>query len=227
MKILVVDDSDDYRETVVKILKNEGYQVDSVAEPLVGIEYFATNTYDLVISDYVMDMMDGVRFLQSIKKINPNIKTIMLTGKSNETRELESLSISINEYLVKEKSLEVILRYVKRVLELPTVTEPTHVKIESLVSKTEDIELNLNTLQVFKHGQEISLTQKEFLILKLLLENKNVALSREAILNDIWSQSIEGVDSRTVDSHVKNLRIKIKCFSISTIRSFGYRWNEK
>lgn len=224
--ILVVEDHDEFRHLLVKVLKEEGYNVDQVDNPIDALEKFVLKTFDLVISDYRMEMMNGTRLLKSIKAINPNIKTIILTGEPTETIELEAIDEQVDYFIEKRKSLSIVLKYVEKALTLLQDGKST-VKSKKLFSKEEVIEMDLDSLAVKKDGRIISLSSKEWTLLKLFLENKNVALSRERIVDALWQVDIENIDERTVDSHVKNLRKKLQSFSIATVRNFGYRWNEE
>ncbi len=224
--ILVVEDNEAFRSLLVKVLKEEGYRVDDVDNPILALEKFVLNQYDLVITDYQMDLMNGTRLLKSIKNINPKIKTIILTGEAGEHIEIEAMDVEADYFIEKRKSLDIVLKYIERVLALPSSKEG-RLKTKELISKTENIRMDLDSLIVRKDEKEISLSSKEWALLKFFLENKSVALSREQIVETIWHSDIEHVDERTVDSHIKNLRKKLQSFSIVTIRNYGYRWNEE
>lgn len=221
-RILIVEDDASYRNFLRKLIFERGYEVDAVETPITGIEYLAKKEYDLVISDLKLPEMDGIRFTKTAKTMQEGIKTIILTADPDEESEITSIDNQIDLYMVKEKSIEVLLKYIRLVLD----RETTFVDDQLLRSKANKIEVNKRTHQVFKRGQLISLTRKEYEILELLLENKNEILSREEIIEKIWMLPITEIDPRVVDVHIKNLRDKLRIFSISTIRGYGYKWNE-
>lgn len=221
-KILLVDDQDRYRNFLEKIITEEGYEVDAVDNPITAIEYLAKDEYDLVISDLRMKEMDGLRLVGSAKNIQPNIRTIILTGEPDEETEIQSLNDEVDVYIVKEKGMNVILEYIKKVLSRES--NPTQKGI--LRSRNNNIVVNTREHKVYKKDIEVDLTPKEFELLRLLLENKNKILSRDEIIEQIWLVDPTEIEERVVDVHMKNLRDKLGVFSIVTIRGYGYKWNE-
>jgi len=222
-RILLVDNDNDYREFLYKIMKEEGYEVDAVDNPITAIEYLAKDEYNMIISDLRMKEMDGLRLANSAKNIQPAIITIILTDDPDEETELKSLSNHIDLYMDKEKSMNVILEYVKTVLAKERKKNGAHVVLRS---KSNDIVMDIREHKVFKEGVELALTPKEFELLRFLLGNKNKIVSRDEIIEYIWAVNASEIDVRVVDVHMKNLRSKLNVFSIVTIRGYGYKWNE-
>lgn len=222
-KILLVDDSVDYATKLSDFLREEGYLVTVVNDPITGIEQFAKSSYDLVISDFRMDHMDGVRFLSTVKSINPEIKCILLTGFLTEDTELRALDHYVDKYMEKEKSLVILLKHIEQTLSEKNEKGEGN---STLVSSVENIMVDLKAHKVYMDNQEITLTRKEFELLQLFLENKGVAFTREEIVEKLWTSEIEMLDPRAVDKHIQRLREKINCFSIISIRGYGYKWNE-
>lgn len=223
-KILLVDDNKAYADKLTDALRKQGYDTFYVENPIAAIEEFAKGTYDLVISDFMMDHLNGVRFLSTIKSIKPDIKCILLTGFPTEEIEMAALDIYVDEYLSKDKSLAVLCKYVEQLLLKSTVKEQ---KTESkLYSTEENIVLDIVSQTVYKNNELMPLTRKEFDLLRFFLQNKGVALSREEIVEKLWTQTIEEIDMRVVDGHIKKLREKLRSFSIMSVRGYGYKWNE-
>lgn len=223
-KILIVEDNADYANQLADILVDNGYETKCAPDPMSGIEEFAKGDFDLVISDYKMSHLDGIRFLTAVKNIKPSVKCMLLTGYASEEVELAALDIDVDYILDKSRSLTVILRYIAQVLEGVKMNEEE--STSRLVSKLEDIVLDVEGHAVYKKNQLVSLTRKEFDLLKLFLENKGVALSREEIISTLWDKEIEEVDVRIVDGHVKKIREKLKSFTLMSVRGYGYKWNE-
>ena len=210
-----------------KVLKQAGYEVDVAASSMEGIEKFTMNRdYDLIISDLVMDEIDGIKFLSYIKKVSPGVKTMILTAEPSAQTEMASLDIAVDKYLVKESKIEVILRYIEVLLAQPAILSKPEKMI--LKSDAENVIMDVTGLSIMKNGAPLDppLTFKEFQILKFLLEHKGVALSREEILDEVWDTSHEVVETRVVDVHIKAIRRKLGAQSILAIRGYGYKWDE-
>lgn len=221
-RILVVEDDSSYLELIKNVLKEHGYEVDGVTDPLVALEQVSKNTYDLVVSDYDMKIMDGIRLVKTIKNMQPMIRSIILTGYPDEESEIAALEGVVDQYIVKEKPMSVILKYIEKVLTTQLVVASS----ETLVSESENIILDKKRHEVKKNGIVLSLTPKEFGILHLFLDQKGEILSRDDIIREVWGINPNEVEERMVDIHIKNLRDKLKTFSIVSIRGFGYKWNE-
>lgn len=220
-QILVVEDNDDYRELMTKILAKEGYEADLVATSLKGLELLAQKKYHLLISDLYLDSIDGIKLATTAKNINPGMKTLILTGNPQEATEMRAVENEIDLYLSKEKNLPLILKYIENLLSTASLDD----RQVLLESHSENIVMNIKTHEVFKDNKEIDLTPKEFELLQLFLENKNVRLDRSYIVDQIWGG--DNIVSRVIDVHVKNLRDKLQVYSIASIRGFGYKWNER
>lgn len=223
-KLLVIDDQIEYLEFLSNALKNLGYDVKSANSPVVGLEMFVQEHFDLVLSDLKMEVMDGIRLAATIKSMNKQTKVIILTANPTEETEISALDVKVDQYISKDKSIEVIRRYIENVLNQKK--EDEFGKQLQLFSTPEQIVMNLVEHTVYKQGEQIQLTLKEFQLLKFFLENKNIALSREMIINAVWEENYIDVDERVVDVHVKKLRNKLKAFSIMSLRGLGYKWNE-
>lgn len=221
-KILFIEDDHDYREAITAVLENAGYHVDSTESPIDGMELFALKEYDLVISDLVLAEIDGIRFLSYIKKLNPTIRTMILTAEPTMDSELAALDIYVDKYLVKETRVDVLLRYISVLLEQGQLEIPQYHRV--LKAPEEALELNMLGRKVTKHGEEVKLTPKEFEILRVLLLNRGRALTRDEILEEVWDKN-EDIDIRVIDVHVKKLRKKLKLQSIISVHGYGYKWD--
>lgn len=224
MNILYVEDNEQYRKLIHERLETAGYNVTSVDTALKAIELAAINVYDLVLSDLRLPTIDGLVLAETIKNIDSKILVVILTGDSDEESELEAIDQNVDLYLTKDKSMSVILRYISK---LTKEIKDLRRNGESLYSKQEDLYINLTNRYVEKAKQEIALTPKEFEILKIFLINKNKTISREEIIQEVWETSNKEVDVRLVDNHIKKIRQKLNTFSLSTVRGYGYRWNER
>ena len=221
-KILLVDGDRNYFEAFSKELKENDYIVDAVGCSLEALEFVSRVNYDMIISEYHMDVMDGVRLIKTVKNMHPMIRTIVLTNSADEDSELEALEMEIDQYLVKDKSIKVIIKYIDRVFS----SRISRVGADLLTSSNENIVVDTKKHEVRKDGMPIHLTPKEFAILQVFLESKGEIVDRAEIIRRVWGVDVSRVDERMVDIHIKNLRDKLNTYSIVSIRGFGYKWVE-
>lgn len=223
-KILLVEDDEKYADKLKEAIVREGYDVTYVNTPIKAVAEFTKNNFDLVISDFCMKEMDGVKLLTILKEIKSGVRSIILTAFPEEEVELEAIDISVDHYLSKDKSLALMLKYIQFLLKKEVVAEddPSY----SLTSSIERISVDIKKRVVEKEDQVVPLTKKEYELLVLFLQNKGTALSREDIAEQLWSNDIENIDLRVIDGHIKRLRSKLSLFSISSVRGYGYKWSE-
>lgn len=213
-KILIVEDEYDIRELLQNYLENEGYQVVSASDGEQALEMFHSTTPDLILLDIMLPLLNGYEVCKAIRE-ESNIPVIMLTALDSEQSQLKGFDLRIDDYIPKPFSMPILLRKIAAVLRR-TVGGIT----ERLTYKA--LSLDLDGYRAFVDGQAIDLTQKEFELLKALLQNQGRVLSRQTLLNRVWSYDFYG-DERIVDTHIKNLRKKLGIDYIETIRGVGYR----
>lgn len=223
-QIMLVEDDKEYAMKMKEALLQEGYEVTYLPTPIKAVAEFTKNTYDLVISDFCMEEMDGVKLLAILKEINPDMRSIILTAFPEEEVELEAITINVDHYLSKDKSLSVMIKYIQHLLKKEVTTKS--VNSYGLSSTIERISVDTQSRIVEKENQIVPLTKKEYDLLVLFLTNKGTALSREEIAERLWSNDIENIDLRVIDGHIKRLRSKLSLFSISSVRGYGYKWSE-
>ncbi|WP_413538099.1 response regulator transcription factor [Enterococcus malodoratus] len=223
-RIMLVEDDERYAEKLKQAIVHEGYEVTYFNTPIKAVAEFTKNNYDLVISDFCMKDMDGVKLLTILKEITPCLRSIILTAFPEEEVEMEAIDINVDHYLSKDKSLTIMLKYIQYLLKKDASTEAA--SDYNLSSANERISIDVKTRVVEKEDQVVSLTKKEYELLVLFLKNKGIALSREDIAEQLWSNDIENIDLRVIDGHIKRLRSKLSLFSISSVRGYGYKWSE-
>lgn len=222
-RILFVEDDAQYRETLIRILENERYYVDAVGSALEAIGLFTLNHYDLVISDLMMEAIDGIQFLQYIKNTSPDMKTMILTAEPSTETEIQALDIYVDKYLVKGTSYDVLIKHIDHLLIQPTVIKKSNRR--KIYYELENITLDMITRTVWRHDEKIAITTKEFDVLSILMENMGVAMSREEIISQIWDEAYEKIDERVIDVHIRSIRRKLKTQAILSIRGYGYKWD--
>lgn len=220
-KILIVEDEFAINEMVAEILREEGHEVIQGKDGIEGYHQYVAHKPNLMITDIMMDNMDGKQLAMLVRKEDKSIPIIMLTAKTQEEDELAGFEIGIDDYIRKPFSVAVFIKRVNAQLKHMTYEKKTQ---DVLIYK--DIELDLKQFVAFKNNEEISLTLKEFKILEFLMENPNTVLSREAIIEQVWGINYFG-DTRIIDTHIKNIRRKLEIENIKTIKGVGYNFNVK
>ena len=219
IKILVVDDESRMRKLVRDFLTHKDFQVVEAGDGEEALDVFFDNKdISLVILDVMMPKMDGWQVCREIRQYS-KVPIIMLTAKADERDELLGYELGIDEYITKPFSPKILVARVEAVL------RRTSSLIQEDVIQAGGIELDVNAHMVKIDGEPIELSFKEFELLHYFVMNQGVALSREKILNNVWNYDYFW-DARTIDTHVKKLRSKLKDKGeyIKTIWGMGYKF---
>lgn len=221
MKILIVDDEALIREVIREYLLLDGYEVDEAQDGDEALNKCKLNDYVLVIMDIMMPHKDGYQACKEIKAVK-DIPFIMLSARSEEYDKLIGFDLGIDDYVTKPFSPKELMARVKAVLKR-TIQESDLYQFETLVIDDKAHEVTID-------GENIYLTPKEYDLLKYFVSNRNIALSREQLLTNVWGYDFYG-DDRTIDTHVKTLRKNLGKYGdyIKTVRGIGYKFetNEK
>ena len=219
MRLLIVDDEELIRSVIKEYAELENYEVDEAADGNEAIEKCENNNYDLIVMDIMMPKVDGYQAVKTIKK-EKNIPILMLSARGEEYDKLLGFDLGIDDYLQKPFSTRELMARIKAILK----------RVKNDNEKIEYGGLVIDELarEVTIDGKGISLTLKEFELLKYLTDNKNIAVSREKLLSSIWGYDFYG-DDRTVDTHIKTLRSKLGRYknNIVTLRGVGYKFEFK
>ena len=219
VKILIVDDEKNIREVIKEYSTLEGYEVMEADSGSKALELLNTNKFDLMILDIMMPIMDGFTLLNSIPK-EKRIPTIILSARDDEIDKLEGFDRGIDDYLCKPFSPRELMARVKAVLKRTKGDVDCYYYDKLVVNFLE------HTIKI--DDKEVSVTPKEFEILKYFINNKRIAISREQLLNKIWGYDFYG-DDRTVDTHIKMLRNNLGRYRnlIITVRGIGYKFDDE
>ena len=219
MKILVVDDEEKIRLIIREYLENNGYYVDEAESGMDALDKLKIHTYDLCILDIMMPKMDGFTMLKECPK-DRRVPTIVLSARGDEYDKLSGFDLGIDDYVTKPFSPKELVARVKAVL---------HRSKNELfdIYEYNDLVINYSSHIVKLHNKTLNLTPKEFDILSFLVQNKNIAISREQLLSNLWGYDFFG-DDRTVDAHIKMLRNNLADYRdhIITVRGVGYKYVE-
>ena len=219
-KLLVVDDEPKIREVIREYADFNGYEVTEAEDGMSAVGLCKLNKYDLVILDIMMPKLDGFTACKEIKKIS-DVPIIMLSARGEEYDKLFGFELGIDDYIVKPFSPKELMARVNVVLERRNSVS----KDNSSVLTFDGLEINIAARTVSVDGKRVELTPKEYDLLFYLIKNKNIALSRDKLLSDIWGYDFFG-DDRTIDTHIKNLRNNLGPYRdfIVTLRGVGYKF---
>ncbi len=221
-KILVVDDEARIRDIIKQYLKFEGYEYDEAANGQQAVELFNKYEFDLVIMDVMMPFVDGISALRMIREKSTK-PVILLTAKGEEYDKVFGFDLGADDYVVKPFSPKELMARIKAVL------KRTHITVEpkEQVYVYKNLSINPVSYEARVNNKKLNLTPKEFELLVYFTNNKGIVLTRENLLNEIWSYDFYG-DSRTVDTHIKMLRNNLGEYRelIKTVWGVGYRYDE-
>ncbi len=225
MKILVVDDEAKIREVIKEYAEFEGYEIDEANDGMEAISKCRENNYDIIVMDIMMPKLDGFSAIKEIKKIK-NVPVIMLSARSEEYDKLHGFDIGIDDYVVKPFSPKELMARINAIISRTKSSGTQNSQQEKYVF--DGLEIDMLGRNVYVDGEKKDLTPKEYELLQYFILNKNIALSREKILNEVWGYDFFGED-RTVDTHVKMLRNNLGKYrdKIVTVRGMGYKFEEK
>ena len=219
-KILVVDDEVNIRRVVREYAEFEGYEVAEAENGMEAVEMVKSEDFDLIVMDIMMPKLDGFSTCKEIKKYK-TIPVIMLSARGEEYDKLFGFELGIDDYVVKPFSPKELMARIKAVLKRNNVSEST--VPEKLVF--EGLEIDIAGREVYVDGEKASMTPKEYDLLFYLVKNKNLALTRDKLLEEVWGYDFFG-DDRTVDTHIKMLRNSLGQYRkfIVTLRGMGYKF---
>ena len=228
--ILVADDESRIRSIIRKYAEFEGHQVTEAADGMEAVLLCRKNEYDLIIMDIMMPELDGFSACREIRKISQT-PIIMLSARGEEYDRINGFEVGIDDYVVKPFSpKELMLRVdaiMKRVKSSPHPSVPG-VKPNVIVELDNGgLRADMTARLVFIDGERIEMSPKEYDLFFYLLSNRNIALSREKLLSEVWGYDFFG-DARTLDTHIKLLRKSLGKYNryIVTLRGVGYRFEE-
>lgn len=227
--ILVIEDEDVVREGLEEGLTMEGYKVEAVANGQLGLEAFDSCNPHLVILDLMMPEVDGLEVCKHIRAEKPSTPVIMLTAKSTEVDKIIGLELGADDYLTKPFSMRELFARVKALLRrVSGASSSQDSSKESNELSFGDVSIDFSGYRALKAGEEVSLSAKEFELLKYLSRRPDVAVSRNQLLDEVWGYNSYPT-TRTVDNFIARLRNKLedspdKPQVIVTVHGVGYKF---
>lgn len=215
--ILIIEDEKAIQNIIKAFLEDAGYTTVLADDGLEGIEQFHKCSPDLVLLDLMLPKIDGFAVCELIRK-ESSIPVIMLTARDDDDSQMKGFDALADDYITKPFTMPLVMRRIEAVLRRTEQGNQT----ENTVIHYKDISLDIDSFTVLVNGENISLTTREFEILKLLLENQGRVFTRDNLLNTIWGYDYFG-DAKIVNTHIKNIRRKLGVDYIDTIRGVGYK----
>ena len=220
--ILIVDDESRMRKLIKDFLVKEGFSIMEAEDGEKALQIFSENKnkISLILLDVMMPKLDGWSVLRQIRQVS-KVPIVMLTARGEEQDELFGFELGVDEYISKPFSPKILVARVEALLKRTA-------KSKKEIKNYGGIEIDKEGRTVKLDGKQIELSLREYELLIYLIENENIALSRDKILNNVWNYDYYG-DSRTIDSHVKKIRHKLgkKGKYIKTMRGVGYKFEVK
>lgn len=224
MKILVIEDEPKTASYLAKGLRENGYVVDHAADGATGAHMAVVTPYDLVILDVMLPEIDGWQVLQELKERGINTPILYLSARDDVSDRVRGIELGAEDYLVKPFAFTELLARARAILRRGRAAQ------KATSFRVADLELDLERHRVVRAGRIIDLTQKEFLLLALLMRRSGDAVSRTVIAEQIWDINFES-DSNIVDVHMRRLRLKMddpfEVKLIHTVRGIGYTLEDR
>ena len=223
-RILVVDDEENIREVIKEYAEFEGHQVSEACDGMRAVEMVKNNDYDIIIMDVMMPRLDGYSACKEIRKIK-QIPVLMLSARGEEYDKLFGFELGIDDYVVKPFSPKEVMARVNAIVKRNSGAFAAAAAPAPETVKFGGLEINFTSRDVYIDGVKANLTPKEYDLLFYLVRNKNIALTRNKLLEEVWGYDFFG-DDRTIDTHIKMLRNNLGPYRnyIVTLRGMGYKF---
>ena len=217
-RILVVEDETAIASVLDALLTEAGYEVTLATDGVQGLQAFHRQPFSLILLDLMMPQVDGYTVCRQIRQ-ESQVPIVVLTALDGEDAQVKAFQLKADDYITKPFGMMEFIARVRAVLRRAGKEEK-----ENDVLETGDLQIQVKQHQVLAKGEKVTLTLKEFELLKFLMENKGIVLTRDRLLGHVWGYDFDG-ETRTVDVHVRTLRQKLgECGElIETVRGVGYR----
>ena len=222
-RILVVDDEEKIRALIRKYAEFEGNQVTEARNGMEAVELVRRRpeAFDVIIMDVMMPELDGFSAVAEIRKVSP-VPVLMLSARGEEYDRIHGFELGVDDYVVKPFSPKELMMRVSAIMNRVRPQDPGH---RRNVAAFQGLSIDFDARVVTVDGKRAELSPKEYDLLAYMVRNKNIALTREMLITNVWGYDFYG-DDRTLDTHVKLLRKSLGPYSrfIVTLRGVGYRF---
>jgi two-component system response regulator ResD len=227
--ILVVDDEARIRTIIKKYAEFEGHTVDEASDGMDAINKCRRRKYDIIIMDIMMPELDGFSACREIRK-TADTPIIMLSARGEEYDKINGFELGIDDYVVKPFSPKELMLRINAVMRRTRGEQGRQGERKNEVVELDGggLKADLTARLVYIDGQRVDMSPKEYNLFFYMLKNRNIALSREKLISEVWGYDFYG-DARTLDTHIKLLRKSLGRYAryIVTLRGVGYRFEEK
>ena len=229
-RILIIEDEEKIARFIELELKHEGYETDKAYNGLSGLDKALEGNFDLIILDIMLPGISGMEVLRRLR-LRSGVPVILLTARDSVTDKVSGLDMGANDYITKPFAIEELLARIRVVLKNfnpesfapPSAAQAASDEkaVHNPVLSANGIEMNTDSHEVTYRGKPVELTNREFILLRILLENKNVVMSREKLLCEAWGYDYYG-ETNIIDVYVRYIRHKTSDDVIRTVRGVGY-----
>lgn len=220
-KVLVVDDEMKIRTLIRKYAEFEGHEVVEAADGMEAVNLCRDQTFDIIVMDIMMPELDGFSACKEIRKFSQT-PMLMLSARGEEYDKIHGFELGIDDYVVKPFSPKELMMRIDAIMKRSKRPDET---ADKDIFCTEGLKVDFTGRIVYVNGVKADLSPKEYDLLFYMIKNRNIALSREKIITEVWGYDFYG-DDRTLDTHIKLLRKSLGEYSkfIVTLRGVGYRF---
>ncbi len=221
MKVLIVEDEHKIANLIKQGLEQERFVVDVAYDGTSGFDFASSEPYDVIILDRLLPGTDGLEICKKLRASGIHIPILMLTAKGQLADKVEGLNSGADDYLTKPFAFEELLARIKALVRRPKITTNNILQVE-------DLSLNIDTYEIKRGKEQITLSSKEFSLLEYLMRHENKTLTKAQIINHVWSYEAN-ILPNTVEVFIGYLRNKVdrpfkdKTNLIQTVRGFGYK----
>jgi len=224
-RILTVDDEEMIRKLIRKYAEFEGHEVTEAADGMQAVQLCREQDFDIIIMDIMMPELDGFSACREIRRTKQT-PIIMLSARGEEYDKINGFELGIDDYVVKPFSPKELMLRIHAVLSRTRAACPTESRNE--IVEIEGLRADITARLVYVNGERVDMSPKEYDLFFYMLKNRNIALSREKLITEVWGYDFYG-DDRTLDTHIKLLRKTLGEYArlIVTLRGVGYRFESK
>ncbi len=223
-RILTVDDEEMIRKLIRKYAEFESHEVIEAADGMEAVKLCREQDFDIIIMDIMMPELDGFSACREIRRIK-DTPIIMLSARGEEYDKINGFELGIDDYVVKPFSPKELMLRIEAVLKRTKAKSDT---AQHEVVEIEGLRADITARIVYVDGERVDMSPKEYDLFFYMLKNRNIALSREKLITEVWGYDFYG-DDRTLDTHIKLLRRSLGDYArlIVTLRGVGYRFESK
>ncbi len=224
-KILIVDDEEMIRRLIAKYAVFEGHTVDEACDGMEAVMKCRSGDYDMIICDIMMPELDGFSACREIRRFS-DIPIIMLSARGEEYDKLNGFGLGIDDYVVKPFSPKELMMRIDAIMKRVSAGRTSKPESTNEIFELEGLRADVSARIVYIDGERADMSPKEYDLFFYMLKNKNIALSRERLITEVWGYDYYG-DDRTLDTHIKLLRRSLGPYAkfIVTLRGVGYRFD--